>query len=149
MTTSERVSAEQRQRMIADTAYFRAERRGFNGGDPVVDWLEAEAEVDARLGATGGKTLLEELDERLALANGRLRTLKGKLSTVKADVREELTQDFEKLGKLRDKLEKKLDEVRAQGEQASEKAKVQADKIWREISDVVERASSRKAKQPR
>ncbi len=31
--------------MIAREAYLRAEKRGFNGGDPVQDWLEAEAKV--------------------------------------------------------------------------------------------------------
>ncbi|WP_366912080.1 DUF2934 domain-containing protein, partial [Ferrovum sp.] len=30
-------------------AYYRAEHRGFNGGDTLADWLEAEAEVDALL----------------------------------------------------------------------------------------------------
>ena len=38
-----------RQHMISTAAYYRAERRGFNGGDPVQDWLEAEAEVEAML----------------------------------------------------------------------------------------------------
>ena len=35
--------------MIAEAAYYRAERRGFEGGDPVQDWLAAEAEVDEQL----------------------------------------------------------------------------------------------------
>jgi hypothetical protein len=39
-----------REEMIAVAAYFRAEHRGFDGGDPVADWLAAEAEVDAALG---------------------------------------------------------------------------------------------------
>jgi hypothetical protein len=43
------VSAEERQRMIAEAAYLRAELRNFVGGDPVSDWLEAEADVNARL----------------------------------------------------------------------------------------------------
>jgi len=30
-------------------AYFHAEHRGFNGGDPVADWLAAEAEIDLAL----------------------------------------------------------------------------------------------------
>lgn len=38
-----------REEMIAVAAYFRAEHRGFDGGDPVVDWLAAESEVDAML----------------------------------------------------------------------------------------------------
>ena len=32
---------------IAVAAYFHAEHRGFNGGDPVKDWLAAEAEINA------------------------------------------------------------------------------------------------------
>lgn len=35
-----------RQERIAVAAYFRAERRGFANGDPVEDWLAAEAEID-------------------------------------------------------------------------------------------------------
>ena len=42
------VSPEERQRMIAEAAYFRALQRGF-GGDPVADWLAAEREIDERL----------------------------------------------------------------------------------------------------
>lgn len=37
----------QRQDHVAVAAYFHAEHRGFNGGDPVADWLVAEAEIDA------------------------------------------------------------------------------------------------------
>lgn len=43
------LSAEERRRRIAEAAYYRAERRGFVGGDSARDWLEAEAEVDAQL----------------------------------------------------------------------------------------------------
>ena len=35
----------ERCRMIAAAAYYRAEKRGFTGGDPVQDWLAAEAEI--------------------------------------------------------------------------------------------------------
>lgn len=40
------VSQEERRRMIAEAAYFRAAARGFRGGDAVQDWLAAEAEID-------------------------------------------------------------------------------------------------------
>lgn len=38
----------ERDRMVAEAAYFRAERRGFSGDDAQrqQDWLEAEAEVE-------------------------------------------------------------------------------------------------------
>ncbi len=32
--------------MIATAAYYQAEKRGFNGGDEIQDWLEAESELD-------------------------------------------------------------------------------------------------------
>ncbi|WMJ10127.1 DUF2934 domain-containing protein [Nitrosomonas sp. sh817] len=40
------VSPEERYRMIAEAAYYRAEKRGFAGGDTAEDWREAEAEID-------------------------------------------------------------------------------------------------------
>jgi hypothetical protein len=43
------VGAELRHRMIAETAYFRAKRRGFEPGHALDDWLAAEAEVDTSL----------------------------------------------------------------------------------------------------
>ena len=42
------ISAEERNRMIQEAAYFQAEKEGFNC-DPWECWLVAEAEVDARL----------------------------------------------------------------------------------------------------
>jgi hypothetical protein len=35
--------------MIAETAYYIAQRRGFDEGLELEDWLAAEAEVSARL----------------------------------------------------------------------------------------------------
>jgi len=48
------VTGEERRRMIECVAYFRAESRGFMGGNPMQDWLEAEVEVDREL---AGKTV--------------------------------------------------------------------------------------------
>ena len=41
-----------RHQMICDVAYRLAEERGFQNGDPVHDWLEAEQEVDLQLGVS-------------------------------------------------------------------------------------------------
>jgi hypothetical protein len=35
--------------MIAEAAYYRAEKRGFQEGDPVEDWLAAEEEINEKL----------------------------------------------------------------------------------------------------
>jgi hypothetical protein len=48
-TKATQVSAEERWRMIAEAAYFRAEKRGFSGGDPADDWVQAEKQIDALL----------------------------------------------------------------------------------------------------
>ncbi len=42
--TASAVSDEQRYRMIAEAAYFRAESGQFKG-DPVRDWIEAERDI--------------------------------------------------------------------------------------------------------
>ena len=46
-----RVSAQAREQMIAVAAYYRAQRRNFDPDRELEDWLEAEAEVNARLEA--------------------------------------------------------------------------------------------------
>jgi len=143
MSTEPKVSEGQRRQMVAEAAYFRAERRGFSG-DPTADWLAAEAEVDARLREMPGKSLHEELEQRLAVANSKLRAVKKKVSAMKVEARKEWTHDVEKLTRLRDKLKHKLEQIREQGEHAGEKAGQQADKIWHEISEIVERISARR-----
>lgn len=42
--------ADERSRMVAEAAYYRAQRRGFAPGSQLEDWLSAEAEVDKVLG---------------------------------------------------------------------------------------------------
>jgi len=53
------VSAELCHQMIAEAAYYLAEKRNFQGGDPVNDWLEAETKID--------QALLSGVKPRLAL----------------------------------------------------------------------------------
>lgn len=43
------LTPEERYRAIAEAAYYIAERRGFQEGDPAQDWREAEAQIDAWL----------------------------------------------------------------------------------------------------
>ncbi len=43
------VGPDERHQMIAEAAYYRAEQRFFMNGDPLQDWLEAEAEITIRL----------------------------------------------------------------------------------------------------
>ena len=41
--------------MISEAAYYRAEKRGFSPGLEADDWIQAEAEVMARLQALRGR----------------------------------------------------------------------------------------------
>lgn len=44
---------DQRNAMIAEAAYYRAERRGFESGFELEDWLTAENEIDGALTGDG------------------------------------------------------------------------------------------------
>ena len=48
--------AEDIQQWIAEAAYYRAERRGFQPGMEAEDWLAAEAQIQAQM--RGGKGLI-------------------------------------------------------------------------------------------
>ena len=43
------IDPDHRRALIAELAYYRAERRGFEPGHENEDWLSAEAEVDTAL----------------------------------------------------------------------------------------------------
>jgi hypothetical protein len=44
------IDPEQRRAMVAEAAYFCAERRGFEPGHEIEDWLAAESQIDTVLG---------------------------------------------------------------------------------------------------
>ncbi len=48
-TSSINITSEERWKMIAITAYHKAEKRGFAPGHELQDWTEAEQEVDELL----------------------------------------------------------------------------------------------------
>lgn len=130
----------QRQQMIADAAYFRAERRGFNDCDTLINWLEAEAEVDTRLRQIEeDEALIETLEKRLAIVGTKLQELRRKVATMKDEARAEWQQDLEKLAQARDAFEKRLADMREQGRRASHKMKEQAEDAWDDVCDIIER----------
>jgi hypothetical protein len=49
-TTNESPSIDQRRELIAVTAYYLAEKRSFEAGHDLEDWIAAEAIVSADLG---------------------------------------------------------------------------------------------------
>lgn len=137
------VTPEERHRMIAETAYFLAQERGFTGGDPVSDWIEAERKVDRQICALATAHMVERLEAGVAMATKKLGALKRRVSTLAASARTELNADVEKLDALKVALRSRLDELRERGDQVSEKALHQAEKVWTELSDALQRATAR------
>jgi len=43
------IAADQREHMIAEAAYYLAEHRQFQGGDPLQDWFQAQQEIDSKV----------------------------------------------------------------------------------------------------
>jgi hypothetical protein len=111
-------AAQRRQAMIREAAYFCAERRGFVGGDPVNDWLEAEAEIDRRLaaegaeGSAGGPGPIEQFEAQLAALDHEMRRLMGKAREAGSEIRTEIESELERLRPLRASAEERLGELR-------------------------------------
>jgi len=43
------VSPKEWEQMVAEAAYYRAEKRGFSTGEELRDWLAAEKEIDRQI----------------------------------------------------------------------------------------------------
>lgn len=143
MTDKTGIAPEERHRMIAETAYFLAQERGFTAGDPVSDWIEAERRVDRQLCALATARLVERLESGVATAAKKVGALKRRVATVASSARTELNADVEKLAGLKRTLRTKLDELRERGDQASENVVQRAEKAWTELSDALQRVTTR------
>jgi hypothetical protein len=137
------VTPEERHRMIAETAYFLAQERGFTGGDPVSDWIEAERRVDRQLLTLATARLVERLESGVATAAKNLSSLKRRVSTMAADARIEFNADVERLDALRSSLRSKLEELKDRSEEVSQKALHQAENVWNELSETLQRVTAR------
>ncbi len=99
------ISSDDRQRLIAETAYFRAMQRGFNGGDPIDDWLSAEREINRRLP-------IPQQQKQERAAYGKLR---DGVSRILADTRETLSTDT-----IRGALDRAVTQLKQLGEYTTE-----------------------------
>jgi chromosome segregation ATPase len=133
------MTAEQRQQMIAEAAYYRAEGRGFTDGDPFLDWLDAEREIDALLNVPKAESWVKHLESQLSSGRDRLATLRQGIASKGKAARTELKKDLEKLDEKLDSFETKLRELRDRGEKVTQRARQQAEKAWDEISELTHR----------
>ena len=143
MSSQHKVTSSQRQQMIAEAAYFKAERRRFDGGDAVRDWCEAEAEIDARLLQLEDGQLVERIEEALKTTARRLAAVRRKVVRLSSEARGEWERDLDRLAALRDTLQPTLVELKQQGERAGRIVRAQAEKIRDEIGEVLQRLEAK------
>ena len=153
-TVSARSAADtaQRQQMIAVAAYFRAERRGFIGGDPNADWLEAEAEInrafrpeepDVKSGAIPRQFFQEKLEAQLKEWDGKLVALEQRAQELKTKTRTEYKRQLAGLSDKRDELRDRLMKLRKSSEAAWEDMKDGAEKVSDELRESFDRIAAR------
>jgi hypothetical protein len=99
------VSAEEREHMIAEAAYFRALRRGLNGGDPVQDWLAAEQEISRALPSS------RQQKEELAAYE----KLRARIRKIFMDVHDTVNADT-----IRQALDKAVTQLKEAGEHTAD-----------------------------
>ena len=147
------VTPEQRYLMVAEAAYFHAERRGFVGGDSGLDWREAEAEIDRLLQSTwppGGESqasakeaFQQRLEAQLQEWDTRLDELKAKVRDAGSELRADYEKQLETLAAKRDALQTKALELRKRTEDAWEDLKSGTEKAWDDMRETLNRIGSR------
>jgi hypothetical protein len=106
------MNPQERHRMVAEAAYFRALNRGFEGGDPIDDWLVAEREINRIL--PGARQQKRELAAYEQLRQAVARILAESRSTLSADnLRSALEQAKTQLKQIGDDTADTIDRVAA------------------------------------
>lgn len=146
-------SDEERYQMIAEAAYFRAEKRGFVMGDAAQDWIEAESEISRMLQDQKPKKvgahmstkhdLQQKLEAELKEWDEKLDVLKAKARDTTAEIRADYDKQLDMLAGKRDAAQVKLQELKMRTEDAWEDLKGGTEKAWEEMRNALERISSR------
>ena len=138
------VSSEQRRKMIEEAAYFRAQQRGF-AGDPMRDWLEAEAEVDRKLSASapGAAGPIEQFEAQLRAFDIDLQRLKARAREAGADMRGQVEREVQRLQPVRAAAEEKLYELREQSSHAVDEVLKRVNVAREEVANTLQRLSDR------
>lgn len=135
------LSLEHLHLMISEAAYYLAEHRGFQGGDPVSDWLEAEFQIvnEPLAGKPNPEkeALQEKYTRHLDDASTMLNNLKIKVKKAKADIRHNAEIQMEDVRTRHASLNKKINELRNDGESAWEDLKSTIEKSWVEMQNAI------------
>jgi RNA polymerase-binding transcription factor DksA len=123
------ISPEKRRRMIEEAAYFRAERRGFSGGDAAEDWIAAEKEIAELLGEDTSGQKKKELDAYQRVREEVIRILRNAKRPISANT-------------IRQSLDKAARELKGLGGYSADTVNKATDVIRREIASTVEKLGS-------
>jgi Protein of unknown function (DUF2934) len=146
------ISPEQRYQMIAEAAYFRAEKRGFIGGDMAQDWLEAEAEIDDILkkqsksdkkGTVTQKAFQKKIEKQVKEWDAKFEKLQVKAKKAKAEIRADVEKQIAVLAKKRTAAQQKVVALSQHTEDTWESVKAGVEKTWEEMHEALDRFVSR------
>jgi hypothetical protein len=150
--------ASAREELIAQAAYFRAERRGFQGGDPVQDWLDAEAEIDASMSRgpqlekpherrgpeqAHARRAPKRAHEPAAPQQSHERPAPAQTHEYQKEIAAQLKAGAERLEKLRPKLAKLKAETRKELERELVKLEGLRDNLAQKAGDVRRRSEKK------
>jgi hypothetical protein len=123
------ISPEKRRHMVEESAYFRAERRGFTGGNAAEDWFAAEKEIAELLGEETSGQKKETLAAYQRMREEVMRILRSAKRPVSANT-------------IRQSLDKAARELKGLGEYSSDTVNKATEAIKREIASTVEKLGS-------
>lgn len=144
------LTPEQRYQMIAEAAYFRAEKRGFALGDTLQDWLEAEAEIDSILQHAEPSSdfptqheFLLRIEPQLDEWDRRLEAMREKARSARAEIRADYEKQIDALDVKRRTIQARIQQIRTNTEDAWEDLKAGLEKSWDETRKALEQVASR------
>ena len=123
-------TSQEKHRMIAEAAYFRAEREGFRGNDPLQDWLSAEAEIEKYLE-------LSREDEPRKQESAAYDRMRVEMKKILAGTKDTINADT-----IRHALEKVNRELKEMGEFVPETIDKASKTLKREIATAAESMGS-------
>lgn len=121
-----RPSPEERRSMIEEAAYFRAEKRGFTGGNAIEDWIAAEREIAELLGEETSEGKKKDLAAYQKMRQEVMRILRSVRAPVSANT-------------IRQSLEKASRELKGLGEYSSDTVNKASEAVRREIASTADK----------
>ncbi len=146
------ITSRQRYQMIAEAAYFRAEKRGFVGGDAAQDWREAEEEIDAlfqkqlesgKEDRITKKAFQKKFETQLKKWDAKFDKLQAKAKKAKSEIRADVEKQIESLADRRAAAHAKMLELGQRTEDAWEDLRTGAEKTWGEMHEALDRFVAR------